>query len=130
MEEIKYKPFDLEKAKAGAKVMTKSGHPARVICTDFKNDDKAFPIIAVVMNNSGFEDFDIYTEDGRFSTYGESDADLVMCPEKHEGWINIYSTVEGCRFTRAIIYESKADAVSGGEKRYDYVTTIKIEWEE
>ena len=35
--EKKLKPFDLEAAKAGAKVITRDGRPVRIICFDRKN---------------------------------------------------------------------------------------------
>lgn len=38
--------FDIEKAKAGTKVVTRSGEPVRVLCYD--NDDKWYPIVAIV----------------------------------------------------------------------------------
>ena len=38
--------FDIEKAKAGTKVVTRSGEPVRVLCYD--NNDKWYPIVAIV----------------------------------------------------------------------------------
>lgn len=38
--EYKFKPFDLEAAKAGAPVMTRAGRPARILAFDLKADDE------------------------------------------------------------------------------------------
>ena len=44
--EIRRVPFDIEKAKAGAKVVTGYGYPVRVCLFDLKN--KYTPIVAAV----------------------------------------------------------------------------------
>lgn len=46
METKKLKPFDLEKAKQGAKVVTRDGRPVRIICWDKLDDDNTYPIVA------------------------------------------------------------------------------------
>lgn len=45
-ENNKYKPFDLEQAKAGKPVYTRDGHKARIICFDAKLEN--YSIIALV----------------------------------------------------------------------------------
>ena len=40
------KPFDLASYKNGAKIRTRDGHEARIICTDVKNPH--FPIVALI----------------------------------------------------------------------------------
>lgn len=45
-ENNKYKPFDLEQAKAGKPVCTRDGHKARIICFDAKLEN--YSIIALV----------------------------------------------------------------------------------
>lgn len=47
------KPFDLEKAKAGAKVVTRDGREVRIICFDRKAP--VFKLVALI-NNKGIED--------------------------------------------------------------------------
>lgn len=45
-ENNKFKPFDLEQAKAGKPVCTRDGRKARIICFDLKNGNH--PIVAVI----------------------------------------------------------------------------------
>ena len=49
--ETKLKPFDLEAAKNGAKVVTRDGHAVRIICYDRKNEE--YPIVALVGEDEG-----------------------------------------------------------------------------
>lgn len=44
--------FDLEAAKAGAKVCTRDGRKTRILCFDAKGQ---YPIIVLVMQEAGFE---------------------------------------------------------------------------
>lgn len=87
---LNLKPFNLEAAKAGKPVCTRDGRKARIICFDSKNDLQR-PIVALVEDN-GKELLYEYTIKGKerfshISTTGTSD--LMMLPEKKEGWINI-----------------------------------------
>lgn len=45
-ENNKFKPFDLEQAKAGKPVCTRDGRKARIICFDLKNGNH--PIVAAI----------------------------------------------------------------------------------
>lgn len=47
------KPFDLEKAKAGAPLCTREGFRARIVCFDANND--RFPIVALLEGEDGKE---------------------------------------------------------------------------
>ena len=60
--EIRRVPFDIEKAKAGAKVVTGYGYPARVCLFDLKN--KYTPIVAAVEIH-GVETPFTFTKEGR-----------------------------------------------------------------
>lgn len=74
---FKTKPFDLEKAKAGAKLVTRRGIPARIVCYDAKGD---YPVIAIVDE----DDEEIprnYTVCGRYSRFGQSQEDLFIVEE-------------------------------------------------
>ena len=77
------KPFDLEAYKKGAKVQTRGGAEARIICTDAK--DRHFPIVALIELVDGGEVVQSYTSDGRIYFNGESEAlDLVIVEEVEE----------------------------------------------
>ena len=122
------KPFNLEEylANPSKEVVTKDRRKVVIKCTDVRN--KNYPIVALVEKHNLPEDYVFtYTRDGRRFVSQESDDDLFFTPEKHEGWINIF---KGEDFYHTFIYNSKEDAEKQGETFYNYVTTIKIEWEE
>ena len=131
MEEKKLnlKPFDIQKAREGKSVCTRDGRKARIICFDRKGYNM-FPIVALIMNDDRESDIYTYRPNGTWNNSGnESDKDLMMLPEKKEGWVNVYydndaSSHRGCRF----IYDTKEQAVK--EAGSAYITTVKIEWEE
>lgn len=124
------KPFDLEKAKAGAPVCTREGFNARIICFDANND--RFPIVALIKDSTSSNEYPVsLTKKGRFSD-GEADSpkDLFMVGEKKEGWINIYEAfMERCI---GAVHNSKEDAirVKVNEKGVTYKATVRVEWEE
>ena len=137
MEEKKLnlKPFDIQKAREGKPVCTRDGRSVRIICFDYNGEDRDYPIVALVSYNKGnncYERILKYTSYGLFNKYEdyEHDNDLMMLPEKKEGWINVYKG-----FTQPFasvyprIYKSKEEAINDkpAERRID---TIKIEWEE
>ena len=130
MEENKLnlKPFDLEKAKSGKPVCTRDGRKARIICFDMKGD--ICPMVAAVEEN-GVEYLYRYDEKG-LNCYKESNEDLMMLPEKHEGWINIVKTEDGGYCCRgAEVHSDYNDAILENinvlNKRG---IIVKIEWEE
>ena len=123
MEEKKpnLKPFDLEAAKAGKPVFTRDGRKARIICFDTKGDP--CPIIALVEEN-GIESAYHYDKNGQ-NAYNKSKLDLMMLPEKKEGWVNVYKG--GLLDTKS--YNTRKEAFDKACPR-DYVDTVKISWYE
>ena len=126
MEEKKLnlKPFDIQKAREGKPVCTRDGRKARIICFDRVGD---FPIVALTDDRDYKEEgVNLYDINGK----GSNECfDLMMLPEKKEGWVNVYydndaSSHRGCRF----IYDTKERAVK--EAGSSYITTVKINWEE
>nr|DAQ41469.1 MAG TPA: methyltransferase-like protein [Caudoviricetes sp.] len=110
-------PFDINLAKQGKPVCTRDGRKARIICFDTKGD--VCPIIALVEKN-GIESAYHYDKNGK-NAYKKSEIDLMMFPEKKEGWViirkgNIYETEELAR--KALINSRTA------------ITIKKITWEE
>lgn len=123
------KPFDLEKAKAGASVCTREGIRARIVCFDADND--RFPIVALLKGDNDKEYPVSFTKEGRFSD-GEADSskDLFMEGIKKEGWINVYEALaEKCI---GAVYNSKEAAMRmrANEQGIKYITTVRVEWEE
>jgi hypothetical protein len=78
---MKLLPFDLEKAKNGAKVVTRGGRPARIICTDKKGTR---PLVALVVDDDGeislsYFASGLYSFDKAYSPY-----DLFLLDETPE----------------------------------------------
>lgn len=133
MEEKKLnlKEFDLEAAKAGKPVCTSDGRKARIISFDRKFLFKgvSYPIIALVEDAAKEETIYGYNEKGK--TLIENDTpykdDLMMLPQKKEGWINLCKNNYGD--TLAVgVFPNREEAVSNCPT--SYLSTIKIEWEE
>lgn len=120
---LNLKPFDLEAAKAGKTVCTRDGRKARIICFDAKCNK---PIVALIYDCNKETVFQ-YLENGRFFVDQIDKYDLMMLPQKKEGWINIYKDFED---TVCCAYLTKEDALKNRSIEDGYITTIKIEWEE
>ena len=129
MEEKKLnlKPFDIQKAREGKPVCTRDGRKARIICFDKK--DNQCPIVALVdyYDRKDGESVTTYTNEGFFCIDKKHPNDLMMCPLKHIGYINIYDNNRVCKQ----IFETEGEAKIAGNSTPDkYIQTIKIEWEE
>ena len=133
---LNFKPFDLEAAKAGKPVCTRDGRKARIICFDRKLLFKgiSYPIIALVEDTAKEETIYGYNEKGKVMI--EDDAtykdDLMMLPQKKEGWVNVYKSYNVGKkiHCMASIYPTKEEAKKSSVVGFDYVDTVKIEWEE
>ena len=131
MEEKKLnlKPFDLEAAKAGKLVCTRDGRKARIISFDRHGED--CPIIALVVDSKNAECEEVidYTLDGicNENIINHNKYDLMMFTRKKEGWLNIFKDFED---TVCCVYPTEKEALEDGDIEKDYITTIKIEWEE
>ena len=114
---LNLKPFDLEAAKQGKPVCTRDGRPARIICFDAKFPETGN--IVTLVEKKGVETTLYHYNDGRCSI-GRG-YDLMMLPEKKEGWMNVY---------RNQIHDTLEGAEEGHRGTSDYIQTIKVEWEE
>ena len=121
---LKLKPFDLEAAKAGKPVCTRDGRKARIICFDAKGKQ---PIIALFEREKTDEVIiQTYNDDGSYYGLGKEDnRDLIMRPEKKDGWVNVYK--DGLLGAR--VYKTRKEAYDIASP-CDYVDTVKISWEE
>lgn len=125
------KPFDLEKAKAGAPLCTREGFRARIVC--FDADNKRFPLVVLIKDSDNSGEYPtLYNKEGFFFD-GKKDhpKDLCMVGEKKEGWMNIYKRMD--QVMNSSIYETKGEAMYKiiRENEYPtYITTVKVEWEE
>lgn len=133
MEEKKlnFKPFDLEAAKAGKPVCTRDGRKVRILCYDLKGAE--YPIVALVEAHDYLdESISTYDRNGRFDHDRENKNDLMMLSWKKEGWVNVYKSYNvGKKIPcMASIYPTKEEAKKSSVVGFDYVDTVKIEWEE
>ena len=123
--------FSLEKylANPSIKVVTRDGRRVRVICTDMKST--TYPVVALIENGSGYEQLTTFSKNGEYAVNESSRSDLFFASENHEGWVNLYKWAnKDCAYYIGSIYNSKAEAENKRDTSDNYVTTIKIEWEE
>ena len=111
--------FNLEKylKNPSRKVVTRDGQAVKIYCTNYVDG----PIIAKIEGDVFSRSF---REDGRYTSYEETDYDLFFASEKHEGWVNIYpNSILGLE-----LHKSEEDAKDVASP--DVIATVKIEWEE
>lgn len=118
----KMKPFNLEAAKAGKPVCTRDGRKARIICFDAKRKDGK-NIMALIPSKEypEFEDLVAYPNNGNYHGGHENDGDLMMLPQKKEGWIIIH---------KEAIYDKETAEKIARETTANVIRIQKIEWEE
>ena len=129
---IKTKSFDLEAAKAGKPVCTRDGRKVRIICFDRINGDYYKIVACVTAFDGDFEEVLFYGIDGYIvDSQNPKDEDLMMLPEKKEGWVNICRNLNTNKteLDTEDIYNTKEEALQNLSSM-TYVTTVKIEWEE
>ena len=132
-EKCNLKPFNLEAAKAGKPICTRDGHKARIICFDRISGDDYYKIVACVTAFDGdFEEVLSYGIDGYIvDSQNPKDDDLMMLPEKKEGWVNIVRGSDGSPHMGRGIFQSKEEAENTIKAFSDnLIDTIKITWEE
>ena len=125
------KQFDLKEylANPSRKLVTGDGRKVKILCTNRKS---TYPIVALVENHdSDNESVYSYRENGLYSMFSQSEENnLFFAPEKHEGWINVYRNSDSGHTYAGAVYDSQEDAKKRKVFDENYVTTIKIEWEE
>lgn len=120
------RPFDIEKAKNGAKVVTEKGETVEIFKYDLKRNGEEF-IIALVMHTPE-STLCLYHQDGRvFEPYRINGFtyDLMIKPSIREGWVNIY---ENGTKAGLYVHKTKEDALSQKSEGCNF--TVRIEWEE
>ena len=120
------KPFNLEAAIRGEKVITREGNEVTQL-TKFENVRQDVEPLRGVVESIVCT----WSIDGRFYKDGEDHRrDLFMGPQTREGWINIYPT-EDNTYTASIsdAHATKeiADKTCNPSRR---IACIRIEWEE
>ena len=126
---INMKQFNLEEylKNPTKKVITGSGKSVRIICTN--KLDSTTPIIALIYKGAE-EVIQLYTKEGKVTNkYPCFEYDLFFAPVKKEGWINLYR-MNSIISPGPRAYDTKEEAESAAGNKSDYISTIKIEWEE
>ena len=123
------KEFNLEEylKNPDREVVTRDGRKVRIICTDRKD---ITPIIALV--NDGLPDCKefcyAFFPDGKTCENYENIIDLFFAPTKHEDYINLYRNGGG--YFLGVVCTSEGNAKNIAKGNDQYITTIKVEWEE
>ena len=113
------KEFDIEEAKKGKPVYTRSGKKVRIICFDAKG--MTHPIIALIDEDEN-EKLSTYATDGKYYVGNiNSPNDLMLLAEKKTGYINIYKDQIHNTIESAEVAHKGSDT---------YIKTIKVDWEE
>lgn len=122
--------FSVEKylANPSRKVVTREGRSVRIICTNMKSYNER--IVGLIPSDTGIESIVTWNQQGKQYFNMDTPNDLFFAPEKHEGWINVYRDSDSGRVYTGAVYDSKAEAENKRDTSDNYVTTIKIEWEE
>ena len=111
------------------KVITRDGRNVRIVCTD-RRGLNVKPIAALITIPNGDEIIKTYWENGVATQgYEDNPNDLFFATEKHEGWINLYK-INSNISPGPLTYNTKEEAKSATGNRSDYISTIRIEWEE
>ena len=124
------KPFNLEAAKAGKPVCTRDGKKARILCYDLKGAE--YPIVAAIKTRDRFAESVLsYDKNGRFEHNTENNNDLMMLPEKKEGWVNVMEGTAGKVYVGNNIYKTEDEAKEGASRfTSKLIASVPIEWEE
>jgi len=128
VEEIKMKPFDLEKMLSGDPVITRNGKKI-IEFAIFKNTNR-FPVQGLIEGDS--ENAHAWTKTGRYIINHEHDLDLFMAPKIKNYWMNLYRVHgdenEPCLQGRT--FETEKIAIDSIENDGSFLKTIKFEIEE
>lgn len=123
------KQFNLEEYKKNPnrRVITRDGRSVRIVCTDMIVT--SYPILVICRVDPTHDCYYSYTLNGKHNNV-DSRLDLFFAPEKKEGYINVYGDGDDYYTGGTEIYSSEAEAVSHAMKKFGYVKTVKVEWEE
>lgn len=107
-------PFDLEAAKAGAKVVNRAGQPVRIVCFDAKGMQ---PIIALHTIDTNAEELESHLIGGAYmNSFDESPYDLFLSPTTITGWVNVYKAYNSHILSG--FWSSEEDAKEGSSKTH------------
>lgn len=126
------KPFNLEKAKAGAKVVTRNGLEARILAFDI--DDKQ--PLAVAIRCGCIEALSQHSPDGRCYPDGDDSPhgrDLFMAPVKVVKWTAVYDSSESEVKSREVLcelFDTPEQVMEHNKGSVNHLAIARVEWEE
>ena len=125
--EIIMKPFNLEEYLKNPlmRVVTMDGREVKILCTNYYLANQC--VIAEVVDIGHSFSFNQYGV--QYDTTGDSPLNLFFATEKHEGWVNLYKDYKAKKYC-PIFFSSEEEAKQNGMVCANYITTVKIEWEE
>lgn len=113
-------PFDINKAKSGAKIVTRAGYPVRIGFFDLKLSN--YPIVGAILQD-GQECICLFTEEGKLSHEHESKYDLFIEEEEEED--DDYNPYKATVESLADMVERYAELQSLEELK-DFYNNVKI----
>lgn len=119
---MKTKPFNLEEALNGAKVVTRDGQEVKEL-THFKTVDYEVDILVGTVNGTLIQ----WYKDGGYNRDSISPKDLLLAFEPQSIWVNVYY-LNGKLFIGSLQYKCYEDAYrnSDGNLDWQYIKTIEI----
>lgn len=122
---MKTKPFNLEEALNGAKVVTRDGREVKQLT--FFEDVKVFPLAG----NAGDSLITVWNIDGTFMQNGDkSENDLFIAVETKSVWANVCANDNGypyiAHYKNIYYWGSEEDAKKDSSKMPNYIKTIEI----
>ena len=122
--------FSLEKylANPERKIVTRDGKRVRIICTD-RAGLFIKPVVALITLPNGDEEIKSFRTNGIETAGSDGKDDLFFASNKRTDWVNLYRTESG-QYKCGSVHESEQDAKRISERDSQYITTIKVEWEE
>ena len=128
------KPFNLKTylENPTRKIVTRNGHPVRIICFNANviDNGNTYPIVALVKKKDNTDDILSFTNNGVYLVGKEDEFDLFFETVKVSGWVNIYTSKISDETTTGSICKTKEEALSLANGKDNYLDTIYIEWEE
>ena len=123
------KEFSLEEylKNPDREVVTRDGRKVRIVCTD-RAGLATKPIVALITLPNGDEVIKTFWDNGIETAGSEDKNDLFFAPTKYTDYINLYRD-ESVYFLGAV-YTSEEYAKNIARGNDQYITTIKVEWEE
>lgn len=119
------KEFDLQKALAGSRVVTKEGKEVKNLTYLKELTEDEFKVVGVVVG-----ELFRWTEEGT-SVFEDDAFDLYLATESCEGWVNVYRNGKGGVEFGNKIYKNSTDAEDNGQSSINtYVCTTYISWED